>query len=108
MKISKIITKASAISMFCLLGLTTNVLADASAQVASNTVNFGQLKQGELAVAKFEMRNVGTNTLTIEFIEFSTQGMRANVKQKTAVGSSTELIVTWDTSGLSGQVHGET
>ena len=108
LKHSKDFAKISVLGIFCLFGLATTVAADALVQVTSNSVDFGEVKQGEVAVAKFQINNVGTSTLTIEFMEFSTQGMSANVKHKTAAGSSTEVMVTWNTSGLSGQVHGET
>ena len=108
LRLAKNITRTSVLSIFCLLSLMVKVSADALVQVDSKSVNFGQVKQGEVAVAKFQINNVGTSTLTIKFMEFSTQGMSANVKQKTAAGSSTEVLVTWNTSGLSGQVHGET
>jgi hypothetical protein len=108
LKLVKTVAKISALGIFCLVSLAVSVSADSSVQLDNKSVNFGEVKQGEIAVAKFQLRNAGTSTLIIEFMEFSVQGMRANVKQKTAVGSSTEVQVTWNTSGLSGQVHGET
>ena len=100
--------RTSVLSIFCLLALTVTASSDALVEVASNSVNFGQVKQGETASAKFQLTNAGTESLTIQFMEFSMPGMRANVKAKINAGSSTEVLVTWNTSGLSGEVRGET
>jgi len=91
-----------------MLALTVIAFADALVQVEPASVNFGQVKQGETATAKFQITNAGTKSLTIQFMEFSMPGMRANVKAKINAGSNTEILVTWNTSGLSGEVKGET
>jgi len=108
LKHARFFAKTSVLSIFCLLVLTVTVSADAVVEMVSNSVNFGQVKQGETATAKFQLANAGTETLTIQFMQFSMPGMRANVKAKINAGSSTEILVTWNTSGLSGEVKGET
>ena len=108
MKKTRFFAMTSVLSIFCLLALTVTASADALIEVASNSVSFGQVKQGETASAKFQVTNAGTEPLTIQFMEFSMPGMRANVKAKINAGSSIEVLVTWDTSGLSGEVKGET
>jgi len=108
LKHARFFAKTSVLSIFCLLVLTVTVSADAVVEMVSNSVNFGQVKQGETATAKFQLANAGTETRTIQFMQFSMPGMRANVKAKINAGSSTEILVTWNTSGLSGEVKGET
>ena len=108
MKKTRLFARASVLSIFCLLALTVTTTTDALVKVASNSVCFGQVKQGETASAKFQVTNAGTESLTIQFMEFSMPGMRANVKAKINAGSSIEILVTWNTSGLSGEVKGET
>ena len=108
LKRSKIFAKTLFLSNLCMLALMVTAIADASVQVDSTSVNFGQVKQGETVSAKFQITNAGTKPLTIQFMEFSTPGMRAQVQPRIDAGSSTEILVTWNTSGLSGEVKGET
>jgi len=108
MKKTRFLAMISVLSIFCQLALTVPASADALIKVASNSVSFGQVKQGETASAKFQVTNAGKEPLTIQFMEFSMPGMRANVKAKINAGSSTEILVTWNTSGISGEVKGET
>lgn len=103
----KFFAKVSVVSSLLLLTLMVTAAADAAVQVASNPVSFGQVKQGGIATAKFQLINTGTILLTIQFMEFSMPGMRANVPQKIPAGASTEIRVTWDTVGLIGEVKGE-
>ena len=108
LKRSKIFAKTLFLSGLCMLTLTITAFADTSVQVDSTSMNFGQVKQGETATAKFQLTNAGTKQLTIQFMEFSMPGMRAQVKARINAGSSTEILVTWNTSGLSGEIKGET
>ena len=108
MRKTRFLARALVLSIFCLLALTAIATADALIEVASNPVSFGQVKQGETASAKFQVTNVGTEPLTIQFMEFSMPGMRANVKPVINAGASTEVLVTLNTSGLSGEVKGDT
>ena len=108
LKRSKISAKTLFLSSLCMLALTVTVIADASVQVDSTLVNFSHVKQGETVSAKFQITNAGTKPLTIQFMEFSTSGMRAQVQPRIDAGSSTEILVTWNTSGLSGEVKGDT
>lgn len=107
LKRSKIFAKTLFLSGLCMLALTVTAFADASVQVDSTSVNFGQVKQGETAKAKFQLTNAGTKQLTIQFMEFSMPGMGAQVKARIDAGSSTEILVTWNTIGLKGEVKGE-
>ena len=100
-------TKKSLLIAIYLLAFAVTASADTSVKVASNPIDFGQLKPGEIATAKFQLTNTGSNQLTIQFMEFSEPGMRANVQPIIAAGSSSEILVTWDTSGLSGEVIGK-
>lgn len=100
--------KTSVLSIFCLLALTVTAFADALVQVDAASVNFGRVNQGETATAKFHLTNAGTKPLTIQFMEFSIPGMRAQVEARIDAGKSTEILVTLDTSGLIGDVKGET
>ena len=108
LKHAKFFARTSVLSIFCLLAFMVTASADALAEVASNSVNFGQVKQGETATARVQLTNAGTEPLTIQFMEFSMPGMSAQVNASINAGSSTEILVTWKTSGLSGEVKGET
>ena len=108
LKHARFFARSSVLSTLCMLALTVATSADALVEVASSSVNFGQVKQGETVSAKFQITNAGTKPLTIQFMEFSTPGMRAQVKPRIDAGSSTEILVTWNTSGLSGEIKGET
>ena len=95
------------LTLFCMAVMAAPVSAEILVQVTPDSVNFGQVKQGETVTAKFRLRNAGTNQLTILFLEFSVPDMSAHVKQKIDAGSSTEILLNWDTSRLSGEVKGE-
>jgi uncharacterized protein YjdB len=107
LKPAKFLAKTSILSVF-LWALSVTASAETLVQVAANPVNFGQVKQGKTVTAKFELTNTGSKPLTIQFMEFSMPGMRANVQATIAAGASTEVLMTWDTSQLSGEVKGET
>jgi hypothetical protein len=105
---SKYCIKCLAFFFFCLMIFVTNAYSGTPIQVDQETVDFGQVKQGETVTAKFRITNTGSITQTIQFMAFSVPGMRANVNPSIEAGSSTEIILTWNTSGLSGEVKGET
>lgn len=79
----------------------------AQIQVSSNATNFGQVNQGEPISTKFNLRNSGTKPVTITGLEFSTPGMNARVKQVIEADSSAEILISWDSSRLRGEVEGQ-
>ena len=85
------------------------VAAPAFAQldVPSDSANFGRVSQGETISVKFQIRNSGSKSLTITGLEFSMPGMNARVKQEIDAGSSSEIVISWDTSRLRGDVKGQ-
>lgn len=108
LKCTGFIARTSVLSTLCVLALTVIAFADTLVQVEPTSVNFGQVSQGETATAKFHLTNAGTKPLTIQFMEFSIPGMRAQVKARIDAGKSTGVLVTLNTSGLIGDVEGET
>ena len=106
-KSAKLFTKTLVLGIYCFLALTVIACSDAVVQVASNTTNFGQATQGEAVTAKFQLSNAGTEPLTIQFMEFSMPGMSARVQPKINAGSTSEILVRWDTSQLEGEVNGK-
>ena len=106
-KSAKLFTKTLILGIYCFLALTVTASADALLQVASDTVNFGQVKQGEIVSGKFQVSNTGTEPVTIQFMEFSMPGLRASVQPKINAGSTNEILVSWDTSQLEGEVNGK-
>jgi len=94
-------------SLVCLVVLAVTAPAFAQLDVLSDSANFGQVSQGETVSVKFQIRNSGTEPLTITGLEFSMPGMNARVKQEIAAGSIAEILINWDTSRLRGEVKGQ-
>jgi hypothetical protein len=92
----------------CLVVVMETALGDPSAQLVPDSVDFGKVKQGETVTAKFRVHNVGTESLSILGLEFSMPGMNARVKQEIDAGTNTDILMTWDTSRLRGEVEGQT
>jgi len=105
----RIKSRASAfiLTIFCLATLAACVSEEPLIQVVNNPVDFGQVKQGETAIARFQLQNTGTQALTIQWMEFSEQGLIAQVKPQIGVGSSVEVLVNWDTSKFMGDIEGQ-
>jgi len=87
-----------------LLSATASVFAQVDVPFQSS--NFGRVNQGEPISARFQLRNPGKKPLTITRIEFSMPGMNARVKQLIEAGSSAEILISWDSSRLRGEVEG--
>ena len=95
------------LTIFCLAMTTASVSAKNTVQVTPELGNFGQVKQGETAIARFQLQNTGTQALTIQWMEFSEQGLIAQVKPQIGAGSSVEVLVNWDTSKFMGDIEGQ-
>jgi hypothetical protein len=95
------------LTVFCLAVFAVPVTAEDVVQVTPDSVNFGQVKQGELALAKFQLLNTGTQAVTIQFMEFSDPGLIAQVNPHIGIGSPVEVLVNWKTGNLSGDVEGQ-
>ena len=102
-------TRANALIliMFCLAVVAAPVSAGSLVQVTPESVNFGQVKQGDLATASFQLLNTGTQALSIQYMEFSKPGLVAQVNPHIGVGLSVEVLVNWKTGNLSGDVEGQ-
>jgi len=104
---TRFFAETSVRSFFCLLILAVTSSAFAQLDVLSDSANFGQVRQGETVSVKFQIRNSGTEPLTITGLEFSMPGINARVKQEIAAGSIAEILISWDTSRLRGEVKGQ-
>jgi len=87
--------------------MATSVSAENLVQVTPESMNFGQVKQGEKAIARFQLLNTGTQAVTIQWMEFSQPGLIAQVKPQIEAGSSVEVLVNWDTSKFAGDIEGQ-
>lgn len=97
---------AFVVIVFSLAVMAASVSAGDLVQVTPDSVNFGQVEQGELAVARFQLQNTGSQALTIQFMEFSKPGLIAQVNPYIGVGSSVEVLVNWKTGNFSGDIEG--
>ena len=95
------------LTIFCLAVTTASVSAENTVQVTPEFGNFGQVKQGEKVIARFQLLNTGTQALTIQWMEFSQQGLIAQVQPQIGAGSSVEVLVNWDTSKFMGDIEGQ-
>jgi len=98
---------ALVLTAFSLLLIVAPVSAGSLIQITPDFVNFGQVNQGETAIARFQILNTGTQVLTIQWMEFSKPGLIAQVKPQIGVGSSVEVLVNWDTSNFTGDIEGQ-
>ena len=87
--------------------ITTSACAGKPVQVAPESVNFGDVEQGDVAIARFQLHNAGTQALTIQWMEFSKPGLVAQVNPNLAAGSSIEILVNWNTSDFTGDIEGQ-
>jgi len=81
--------------------------AGSPVQAMPGTLDFGELRQGELVNVTFELRNSGAEVRTIRFIDFSEPGLFARVAARIGPGAATEAVVNWDTATLEGAVEGK-
>jgi hypothetical protein len=95
------------LTVFCVAVFAVPATAGNVVQVTPDSVDFGQVKQGELAIARFQLLNTGSQALTIQFMEFSDPGLIAQVKPHIGIGSPVEVLVNWKTGNLSGDVEGQ-
>ena len=95
------------LTLFSLAVMTASVSAENLVQITPEFVNFGQVEQGEIAIARFKLLNEGTQAVTIQWMQFSEQGLVAQVKPQIGVGSSVEVLVNWDTSKFTGDIEGQ-
>lgn len=95
------------LTIFSLAVMTASVSAENLLQVTPESANFGQVEQGETAIARFQLLNAGTQAVTIQWMEFSKPGLIAQVQPHIGVGSSVEVLVNWNTGDLSGDIEGQ-
>ena len=88
-----------------LMVTATSVCAGSLVQAIPESFNFGQVKQGEHVVTQFQLHNTGTDTVAIQWMDFSDPGLVAWTKARIAAGSSVEVSVNWNTSKLSGDLE---
>jgi hypothetical protein len=91
----------------CLLTLAIATSAFAQIDVITDAASFGQVNQGDTVETKFQIRNSGTEPVAILGLEFSMPGMNARVKQVVAGESVAEILISWDTTRLRGEVEGQ-
>ncbi len=93
--------------VFSLVVMAASVSAENLVQVTPEFVDFGQVEQGEIASARFQLRNTGTRALSIQWMQFSKPGLIAQVNPQIGVGSSVEVLVNWNTDNLLGDLEGQ-
>ena len=103
----RIKTTVLVLALLSLVGVTTSACAANPVQVTPESVNFGEVVQGETAIARFQLHNTGTQAVNIHWMEFSSPGLVAQVSPHIAAGSSVEVLVNWKTSGFSGGIEGQ-
>jgi hypothetical protein len=91
----------------CLLILTIASSAHAQIDLIADAANFGQVNQGDTVERKFQIRNSGTEPVTVTGLQFSMPGMNARLKQVVAGESVAEILISWDTARLRGEVEGQ-
>lgn len=93
-------------AVFSLLFTISPVFAESRIQVVPDSFDFGRVKKGDLAIAKFQLKNSGTTAVTIQWMEFSEQGLVAQVSPRINAGQSVEVTVNWNTSNFEGDISG--
>jgi hypothetical protein len=89
------------------LALATPVAAGSLIMAEPEAVDFGQVSQGDPVAVTFQLYNTSSNPMMITFMDFSMPGLVAQVNPRLKPESSSEVLVRWDTSSLSGDVQGE-
>ena len=100
-------TKTIAFVLAAICLMATSVFAESRVQVIPESVNFGQVKQGEIATAQFQLQNTGDQSVSVQWMQFSKPGLIAQVQPNIGAGSSVELLVNWNTAELMGDLEGE-
>ena len=98
-------TIAFVLAAICLMA--TPVFAESWIKVIPESVNFGQVKRGQIATAKFQVQNTGNQAVSIQWMELSKPGLIAQVQPTINAGSSVELLVNWNTAELLGELEGQ-
>lgn len=89
------------------LALATPVAAGSLITVEPESVDFGQVTQGDPVAVTFQLYNTSSNPMMITFMDFSVPGLVAQVNPRLKPDSSSEVLVRWDTSSLNGDVQGD-
>ena len=103
----RIKTIAYIFTLLSLIGVTASDCAENLLQAIPESASFGEVVQGELAIARFQLKNTGTQAVNIQWMEFSSPGLVAQVSPHIAAGSSVEVQVNWKTANFSGDIEGQ-
>ena len=93
-------------AIFSLLLSASCVFAEPRIQSIPDSFNFGQVNKGDLAIARFQLKNSGATAVTIQWMQFSEQGLTAQVSPRINAGQSVEVTVNWNTSSFEGDISG--
>ena len=90
-----------------LLSVSSSALASEQVIAKPAILTFDDVMQGEPVNLQFELHNPSSHSRTVRFMDFSAPGLRAQVSPRIEADSNVQVVVSWDTSKLSGDVEGK-